>query len=174
MNTPVKLIVIGVSTVGKTTLVRHLRREYQADVLEFDEELIRRNGGTYPSDVHHRRNVVVPAIQEDILDRQSIVFFTNPYCFTPDQVALARQTGFRIVELVLDRAEMERRNAHRMAEEGYADHSSYLDEMIEHQQALTTRNVIDLSLDASTPTTKIAEALVSFMNVPAFTVGDSR
>lgn len=164
LYTNVKLIVIGVSTTGKTTLVRHLRAEYQADVLEFDEELNRLNGGSYPFDVDHRRNVIVPLIQQDILNRSSVVFFTNPYCFTVEQIELARGNGFRIVALLLDRAEMLRRNQQRMEHEGYRDHRPYFDEMLEHQMALSDRGLIDRSIDASKPTAVIAEELVAYMN----------
>lgn len=164
MNPNPKLIVIGVSTVGKTTLIRHLRNEYQANVLEFDEELVRLNGGSYPFDVDHRRNVIVPVIQNDILSRRSVVFFTNPYCFTLEQIEQARVTGFRIVELVLDREEMERRNRHRVEHEGYRDHSPYFDELIEHQTALSDHGLIDTSIDASKPTAKIARELLALMN----------
>jgi hypothetical protein len=164
MNAKPKLIVVGVSTAGKTTLVRHLRDEYQADVLEFDGELIRRNGGSYPFDVDYRRGVIVPIIQKDILSRSSVVFFTNPYCFTVEQIEWARKNGFRIVELLLDREEMLRRNSQRMEHEGYGDHSPYLDEMIEHQTALSVRGLIDKSIDASRPTAVIAEELVAYAN----------
>jgi GTPase SAR1 family protein len=164
MNMHPKLIVIGVSTAGKTTLVRHLRDEYQADVLEFDEELIGRNGGSYPFDVDYRRSVIVPIIQEDILSRSSVVFFTNPYCFTVEQIEWARKNGFQIVELLLDREEMLRRNQRRIEEEGYGDHSPYLDEMIEHQTALSDRGLIDKSIDASRSTAVIAEELVAYAN----------
>ncbi len=164
MNANTKLIVVGVSTAGKTTLVRHLRTEYQVEVLEFDEELTRLNGGAYPFDVDHRRNVIVPIIQQDILGRHSVVFFTNPYCFTLKQVERARATGFRIVELSLDREEMERRNRQRVEHEGYRDHGPYLDEMIEHQTALSEHGLIDRSIDASKPTAVIAEELIAFAN----------
>lgn len=163
MNANPKLIVIGVSTVGKTTLVRHLRNEYQADVLEFDEELIRLNGGTYPFDVDFRRNVIVPIIQQDILNRSSVVFFTNPYCFSVEQIESARGNGFRIVELFLDRAEMTRRNRQRMEREGYRDHSPFFDELIEHQTALSDRGLFDRSIDASRSTALIAKELIAFM-----------
>jgi GTPase SAR1 family protein len=162
-KTSLKLIVIGVSTAGKTTLIRHLRDQYDAAVLEFDEELVRINGGLYPSDVDFRRNVFVPVIQKDILSRSSVVFFTNPYCFTVEQIEWARGNGFRIVELLLDREEMLRRNRQRMELEGYGDHSLYFDEMIEHQTALSDRGLIDRLIDASKLTALIAEELVAYM-----------
>jgi len=164
MNTNAKLIVIGVSTVGKTTLIRHLRSEYQAEVSEFDEELVRLNGGSYPFDVDYRRNVIVPVIQEDILRRPSVVFFTNPYCFTVDQIILARKRGFRTAELWLDREEMARRNQQRVEQEGYRDHTPFFDELIEHQKALSHRGLIDMSIDANKPTAEIADELIAYMN----------
>jgi hypothetical protein len=160
-----KAIVIGASTVGKTTIIRHLRDKYNLSVYEFDEELNRRNGGTYPFDVEYRRNVLVPSVQNDILNRDSVLFFTNTRCFTQEDIKHARSRGFRIVQLILDRDEMVRRNKQRMDKEGYSDHASYFDEMILYQQKLLERDMVDKVVDASRSVKVIADELLSYLDL---------
>jgi len=159
-----KVIVIGASTVGKTTVIHYLRDKFNLEVNEFDEELNRLNGGSFPFDVEYRRNVLVPAIQKDILNREAVLFFTNTRCFTLEQIKQARSNGFIIVQLVLDRDEMVRRNKQRMEQEGYNDHTMYFDEMLECQEELKTKGLIDKIIDAQKPTNVIAEELLSYLN----------
>src|SRR5690606_8662119 len=99
---------------------------------EIDEEILNRNNGVWP-EMEYKNTVIVPAIIEEVLRADSLVFFTNTGYFSIDDLAMAKKRGFMIVQMLIDRSEMERRNKHRMAAEGYADQSRWFDGMLQYQ-----------------------------------------
>jgi len=72
-----KLIIIGASLSGKTSLVRQLRSITDLPISEIDEELTEKNGGTYPTDTKYKHKVLAPQIIADVIKRDKSVFFTN-------------------------------------------------------------------------------------------------
>ena len=134
------------------------------EVSEIDEELNKLNGGTFPANAEYRKEVLVPTIKSDLFSRTSVLFFTTTRYFSLDEVAAARRNGFAIVQLVLDREEMSRRNKKRMEIEGYNDHTPWFDEMLNFQREIKKRGLVDAAIDANKPTSEIAEALLSFVN----------
>ena len=72
-----KLIVIGSSLSGKTTLVRQLRAVHGLSVAEMDEKLTDLNNGVYPADLKYKHEVLAPKAIQDVLGKDSIFFFTS-------------------------------------------------------------------------------------------------
>ena len=157
----IKIIVIGTSLTGKTTLVKHLRKTQKINVSEIDDELTRLNGGTFPTDDKQKTEVLAPIVISELLDKEEIIFFTNTDYFSPDDLKIARMAGFKIVQLVLTKYEMETRNAERIEKEGYEDHSEWFDGMLEYQKEIFNLGLVDLVIDAGMPTEEIAKELVN-------------
>lgn len=157
-----KVIVIGPSLSGKTTLARYLRSHSRLSISEIDEELTKLNNGQYPSDDQYKHTVLAPQIIKNVLAQTDLVFFANTDYFTWDDLKAARANGFRIVCLSLGKDEFLKRNEGRMKNEGYDDMSRWLDGMLAYQRQLQDQHLADQVIDASLPTEKIAEMVMDF------------
>jgi len=158
-----KSLIIGSSLTGKTTLVKYLRDNLNMEVQEIDEELNRLNGGKFPTDMEYKNNVLVPKIKQEVLDKNKIIFFTNVHYFTPEDIVSARQRGFKIILLFVDREELEIRNKHRMENEGYEDQSHWLDGQLHYQKEIEDKKLIDIAIETNKPVEDIVQELVTFL-----------
>ena len=104
-----KAIIIGASTVGKSTLIKHLRGNTHLILDEMDDMLTRMNDGIYPKDGDYRHKVLEPKMVKEVLRKDNTVFFTNTNIFSVDDLKKSKELGFMIIQLVLSREEMERR-----------------------------------------------------------------
>src|SRR5690606_19211877 len=96
---PRKMIIIGSSLADKTTIVRRLRQVVDWPIGEIDEEILNRNNGVWP-EMEYKNTVIVPAIIEEVLRADSLVFFTNTGYFSIDDLAMAKKRGFMIVQML--------------------------------------------------------------------------
>ena len=160
-----KSLIIGTSLTGKTTLVKYLRDNLHMEVQEIDEELIRLNGGTFP-EMEHKNNVLIPKIKQEVLNKDKIIFFANVHYYTPEDVASARQRGFKIILLSIDRGELEARNQHRVENEGYKDQSPWLDAQLQRQKEIEDGGLVDRVIETNRPVEDIAQELVTFLQQP--------
>lgn len=163
MNENYKAIIIGTSLTGKTTLIRHLRKTTNIHVREIDEELVELNNGTYPTDSDYKNNVLSPQIKKDLLEKKSILFFTNAHYFTDKDLEIARTEGFKIIQLFVNKDELQIRNKHRMETEGYEDHSQWFDSMLQYQKDILEKGLVDIAIETNKPTEKIAKELIAFL-----------
>ncbi len=160
-----KVIIIGASTTGKTTLIKYLRENTDFALEEIDEVLTRMNNGTYPKDGDYRHKVLQPKIVTELLGQQGdIVFFTNTNVFSIENLEQARKLGFLIIQLLLSKELMGIRNRHRIEHEGYDDVSMYFKYMIAYQEELMHKRVIDKAIDANQPVEIIARELLEAIN----------
>lgn len=156
-----KAIVIGVSTSGKSTIIKHLRPITQANILEIDDELERLNGGEYPKDLEYKDKILVPKIIEDILKREEIIFFTNPNYFTIQDLQFAREKGFKVIQLHLELDQMRIRNQYRVQYQGYDDLSIWFEGMIAYQEDILKRGLVDHVVNTNQPIEKVVTELRS-------------
>jgi hypothetical protein len=98
---------------------------------------------------------------ENVLARDEILFFTNTDYFTVDNLKTARKKGFKIVLLSLNLNDLIKRNETRVKEECYSDLSQWLEGMVEYQTKIEKLGLVDIILDASLPTEKIAQELIN-------------
>lgn len=157
-----KLIIIGPSLSGKTTLVRYLRQNTDFNVSEIDEELTKLNGGKYPNDNEYKHNLLVPKIIEKLLKLENIVFFTNTDYFTHTDLSRAKSLGFKIIQLDISLSELKKRNIKRVKEDGYNDLSQWLAGMLKYQQEISEAGLLDLKIDATQSTYDIVEEILKF------------
>jgi len=157
-----KIIVIGTSLSGKTALVKYLRLHHGAlSVEEMDESLTRENGGQFPADAERKHKVLAPKIIQDVLQRESIIFFTNTDYLTEEDLETARKGGFVVIQLSLPLEELKRRNTQRMCDEGYEDQSQWLEGMLDYQERIKEKGLVDNVLDASLPTEDLAYQILT-------------
>ncbi|HPJ17099.1 MAG TPA: hypothetical protein PK639_02580 [Candidatus Woesebacteria bacterium] len=159
-----KLIVIGASLTGKTTLVRYLRSISKQPVSEMDEELTNINGGQFPLDTKIKHQVLAPKIINKILLSDNIIFFTNTDYFAVCDIKKAKENGFKIVQLETSLEELLIRNNSRMKNEGYDDLSQWLPGMIEYQQTIKNNGLVDMIIDAKQSTEEIVKEIVEVRN----------
>lgn len=157
-----KSLIIGSSLTGKTTLVKYLRDNLNMEVLEIDEELNRLNGGTFP-DMEYKNNVLIPKIKNEVLNKDEIIFFSNVHYYTPEDIEVARQRGFKIILLSVDRRELKARNQHRVENEGYKDQRQWLDAQLQRQREIEDKGLIDMVIETNRPVEDIAQELVTFL-----------
>src|SRR3989344_2351911 len=97
-----KIIVIGTSLSGKTTLIRLLRSQTNLPISEIDEELTLLNGGEYPADYKLKHEVVTPRVIKKILGQDAVIFFINTNYFSVEDLNQAKKLGFKVVQLDLN------------------------------------------------------------------------
>lgn len=150
-----KLIIIGASLSGKTTLVNFLRTK-NIDCSDIDEELTSLNGGVYPTDIDLKHNDLVPKIITKVITGPEIIFFSNTDYFTLDNLRLAKSNGFKIYQLSLNLSELNIRNKNRIEKDGSEDMSMWLEDMVDYQLDLQKTGLVDQVLDATLPVEKLA------------------
>ena len=159
-----KIIVIGASLSGKTTLIRYLKTISNFQILEIDEELTRLNGGIYPLNNKYKYQVLTPQIIKGVLERQQVIFFTNTDYFTNQDLKKAKKKGFLIVQLNLSLEQLQKRNENRVKDEGYSDLSQWLDGMVKYQTETRKEGLVNKVINADQPTKSIAKELVGLLN----------
>jgi shikimate kinase len=155
-----KIIVIGPSLAGKTTIARHIQLLGNIHVSEIDEELTKLNNGNYPSDEKYKNSILAPKVIEYVLNQDDIVFLTNTNYFTDDDLKTAKSKGFKIYILDLDIQELKRRNMNRVEKEGYSDMNKWLEGMVLYQNRLKEGGLVDKVIDATQSTENIISEIL--------------
>lgn len=158
-----KAVIIGTSLSGKTTVIRYLRENTQLFIKEIDEELTTLNGGSYPNDDVYKHTVLAPKIIAKVLESEKILFFTNVDYFTPENLFAARQKGFKIIQLYVDKEELNKRNKYRIENDGYEDHSQWFDAMLQYQTNIKDKGLVDTVINTQKPVETIAQELIAFI-----------
>lgn len=159
-----KVIIIGASTVGKSSLVKYLRETTNLVLDEMDEMLTRMNNGVYPKDGDLKHKVLMPQMVQEILGQDKIIFFANTNAFSLEDLETAHTLGFMIILLVLSPEKMEVRNKQRMEHEGYDDISMYFKYMIEYQELIKDKRVVDKEINTDQPVESIAGELLEILH----------
>lgn len=156
-----KVIILGAQCSGKTTIVRFLRETKDLPIIEEDEAFTKLNNGTYPSDIEYKENVLRPKLEEEIKKSENLIFITS-YC-NPDLVRDLKSKGFKIIQLVLDRAKLEERNKKRMAEQGYDDATQWMEENLKFHQKMQDEGLVDKIIDTDKPVEEVAKDILDFI-----------
>ena len=159
-----KAIIIGTSLSGKTTTVRYLRENYDFNIGEIDKELTNINGGSFPEDTERKQKSLAPKIIKQILKSAKILFFTNTYYFSDQDLIDARKRGFKIIQLNVSLDELKKRNDYRVKNEGYEDMSRWLEGMNDYQERISRKGLVDKKIDATQSTSKIVENLLDYLS----------
>jgi dephospho-CoA kinase len=154
----VRLFVLGIACAGKTTLARHLQACSSLNVVDMDDEIARLNGGTWP-DIPTKNRVVLPKLLAEVRAVPDVVLFGS---LPVEPTQELRQAGFRTVLLDVSAAELRRRHAVRLAEEGWTNV-----EWFEHEQSvlrdLRAHNLFDYVLDGEGTVASIADQIMTLI-----------
>ena len=150
----VRLFVMGIACAGKTTLARRLRACSTLNIVDMDDEIARFNGGAWP-DIPTKNNIVLPKVLAEVRAMSDLVLFGS---LPVEQTQELRQAGFYTALLDVSEAELRRRHAVRLAEEGWTNV-----EWFGHEQAvirdLRAYNVIDRLIDGEGTVASIANGI---------------
>jgi guanylate kinase len=160
-----KAFIIGTSLTGKTTLIRYLRERTNLQIQEIDEEILRLNEGSWPKDDRYKHTVLAPRIKANVLSQENILFFTNANYFSQSDLMEARQKGFKIIQLFVDKEELDKRNKKRVENEGYEDHNRWFDSMLNYQKEIKEKGFVDFVIQTNKPVEKIAQELSEFLKL---------
>lgn len=156
-----KVIIIGPPLVGKTTLINYLREHTNLPILELDEELVKLNNGTWPTDEEYRNKVLVHKAVDDIKIMDKVIFFTT--YFSIDDLKEAKENKFKIIQLMLDKSELIKRNVERMQNKGELDATKALKENLKLQDDIKNAGVFDKIIYTNKPVEDIASEIISFL-----------
>lgn len=159
-----KVIVIGASTVGKSSLIKYLREHTNLVIDEMDEMLTRMNDGVYPKDGDYRHKILEPRMVKEVLAQDNVIFFSNTNIFSIADLEHAHKLNFLIVLLILSREKMEMRNKQRMELEGYDDVSMYFRYMLEYQEQIKAGGVVDKEIATDQPVDSVAAELLEILH----------
>ncbi len=111
-----KLFVLGAPCSGKSTVAMSLRSA-DIPVIDVDDEVVRRNEGTWP-DID-TKNELLGHILADAAALPAVVVLNS---YLPlDRTAALREDGFAVALLDVAPDELRRRDARRLAEEGWTN-----------------------------------------------------
>ena len=159
-----KIIVIGTSLSGKTTLIKSLRKISRYNISELDEKLTALNKGVFPKDIDYKHKILFPIIFSNLLKESSIIFFTNVWYFSERDLKKAHESGFKIVQLVASLDVLRDRNIERM-KKGYEDMEKYLVDMVGYQKDIKRAGFVDKGIEANQPVDKVVKDLLSIVEI---------
>jgi len=151
-----KIIILAPSAGGKSTLMRYLREHSTLHVAETDEEILRANNGTWPTD-DYKNKVLIPQTTNEIISQTNIVYLAKD--MPDDLLRKARDNGFKVIVLRLTLQQLNERNTRRINEEGYDDASQWFKGQLEHLENLSKAGLVDEYIDGNLPTAEIASKL---------------
>jgi adenylate kinase family enzyme len=156
-----KAIILGPQCSGKTTLKKYLEAHHDLPLIEEDELFTELNGGEYPKDMEYKEKTLRPMLEERIRASDNLIFLTS-YC-NPELLMELKSKGFKVIQLVLEMDEFQRRNEKRMREQGYSDASVWAKDIFGFHQKVRDMGWVDLEIDATLPIEEVAEKVMDFL-----------
>ena len=154
-----KLIILGPQCSGKTTLKKYLEQQDPTlPLVEEDELFMELNGGEYPHDIEYKEKTLRPKLEDRIRQSDNLIFLTS-YC-NPELLKELKSKGFKVIQLVLEMGEFQRRNEKRMKDQGYADANTWAKEVFGFHQEARDAGLVDKKIDATLPIEEIAKEIL--------------
>lgn len=156
-----KIVIIGTSASGKSTILKYLRVNTSFNIKEIDEELTLINNNEYPVDFELKHKVLAPKIIDEVLKADEIIFFSNTNYFQFEDLRRARSRGFRILQLIVPIEELLIRNKYRLDHLGYDDLNEYFEGMLKYQQKISNLGLVDMVIDGRLSVDEIANKIIN-------------
>lgn len=150
-----KLLVVGPTCSGKTTISRYLRSG-PAAVVDLDDELVRLNGGVYP-DIETRKTVVAPQALANASALAEVILLHST--LDPSDVLGLRAAGFTTALLEVSEVELRRRHKIRLDAEGWTN-EAWFDDNQALIELLRRQRLFDHLIDAERDPAVIAADLM--------------
>lgn len=155
-----KLIVMGPPLSGKTTLALHLRSlNTELRIADFDEEILALNNGVWPAHDSDELIGYDSITFENILTKDNVIFMT--YEQPMSRIIRAKELGFKVIQLIADYPELERRNFERIKLHPHNDAFQFVPKNLAQQRINHGSGLVDVCIDATLPTQKIAQDLLT-------------
>lgn len=154
-----KLIILVPSAGGKSTLMRYLREHTDFDIAEMDEEVMKANNNTWPSDNKYKDKVLVPRVVKNIINKKQIIYLAS---YIPTNLLKqAKKAGFKIILLDIGKEELQKRNKKRMQKEKYEDASQWFSMQLDDYKKLQAEGIVDTVLDGAETLSEIAKKIIN-------------
>ena len=141
-----KVILLGRTGSGKSTIAPSLGEALGLTVLEADDETTRLNGGRWPED----ENVIdhfFAVTNRKVLPMESVLYITS--WLSRDEIEAFYQRGFKIVELYADFDELLRRKRRRGDAINYEQFRTNQEGYFAIVNGTDVRGMIALAIDTS-------------------------
>lgn len=159
----IKAIIIGPPLVGKTTTINYLRSNTSLPILELDEELVKLNNGIWPNDEEYRNKVLVHKVVDTIKGMDNVVFFTT--YFGVEDLKRAKQDSFKIIQLMLKRDKLLKRNITRMQGKSENDATKDIENNLRLQDDIKKAGVIDKVIFTNKPVQDVVSEILEYFEV---------
>lgn len=153
-----KILVLGPSCSGKTTVCRHLQNALAVRAVDACDEILRLNDGAWP-DIARKNDVLLPLVVDHIVAMDHVVLF-NSHMPRP-LLGRLRAAGFRTVLLQVPEAELRRRHRVRHADEGWTN-VQWLEWDLDHLRAHQEAGQIDEIVSGEQDVVSVAAQLLAF------------
>jgi shikimate kinase len=166
-----KVILLGSQCSGKSTIISHLQQTTDLVCIDHDEEIKKRHDGVYPSDHQYVANEVQPAIEDDILEKNEVIFSASFWGLGKDRlihdekIELAIEKGFVFIHLKTDKDVLLNRNTDRVANTKYDDASGAFDWYQSVYDDMKKKNYFSLEIETNQPIEDITKELITFIEV---------
>lgn len=157
----IKAIIIGPPLVGKTTTINYLRSNASLPILELDEELVKLNNGVWPSNEEYRNKVLVHKVVEEIKNMENVIFFTT--YFGVGDLKKAKEAGFRIIQLMLEKDELLKRNVERMQGKSENDATRDIENNLKLQNDIKIAGMVDKTIFTNRPVEHVVSEIVEYL-----------
>lgn len=156
-----KLVLLGRSGVGKSTVAVSLGQAFGLSVLEADDETTRLNGGVWPKK-EETIDYYFELTNSRVLEMRSVLYVTS--WLEPEEIAAFHQKGFFIVELHADLPALISRKKQRGDS---IDDKRFLTNYVRYQEIVDgaeVQRMLSLRIDTShLPTAKVKQRVATFL-----------
>lgn len=163
-----KVIILGSQCSGKSAIIKYLQENTDLACIDHDEEIKRRHNGKYPDDHKYVSNEVLPLIEDCILDLPKVIYSASFWGLNEEgqisneRVKLAKEKGFKFVNLITDRNVLTERNNKRVSE-GKDDASVSFDWYQSVYENMKKLKQFDFEIDTNGSVEKSAKDFLTFV-----------
>ncbi|NQV88068.1 MAG: hypothetical protein HQ402_00745 [Parcubacteria group bacterium] len=163
-----KIIALGSQCSGKSAIIKYLQDNTDFVCIDHDEEIKSRHDGKYPKDHVYVSNEVLPSIEDYVLDLPTVIYSASFWGLDKDgvisneKINLAKEKGFKLVNLVTDRDVLIDRNKKRMSE-GKADASASFDWYQRVYKNMDDLSQFDFKINTNGSIENSAKSLLAFI-----------
>jgi predicted kinase len=154
-----KLFLLSAPCAGKTTLMSPLRAALPCPVLDMDEEILRLNGGTWPS-IEAKRGLARQVIEEASRHDDAVLAYS---LLDREQLDVLNDDGWVICLLDAPEAVLRERAQQRLKREGWTN-IEWLPLHLGNIEELLTQGAFTHVLDATLPVPALVEALLEILD----------
>ena len=157
-----KLVLLGRSGAGKSTVAASLGRTFSLSVLEADDEVMRLNGGVWPEE-EETIDYYFELTNGRVLEMGSVLYVTS--WLEPEEITAFHQKAFSIIELHADLPTLISRKKQRGDS---IDEKRFLTNYVRYQEIIDgaeVQHMLSLRIDTShLPPARVEQNVAIFLS----------